>query len=285
MTIRQLKKQLEKVKRPHNPNGIELINFIDSMVEKAVCVNFTVNSYISDMSKTSIIEYPSIVKWPFPITLLFISASDKLGKPIQTITLIFELKILLEFLSKTSILHLYKIDEAQCHSFGYTLFPSQGNLSSIMYDQSFYVPRIDQTTMLIPLLNDIIPDEVIQEIRGYMGLTEYFMSKFLTLLNCKNIELREATYEKKGKIGVRSDLDYREIYVKLPSKQIRYKGKETNALPIHELEKIGSKCSQKRGHFKTFTEEAPLFGRHVGTWWWHPIMNARGTKDYIFEVN
>jgi hypothetical protein len=22
------------------------------------------------------------------------------------------------------------------------------------------------------------------------------------------------------------------------------------------------------GHFKTFTAEAPLFGKHVGTYWW-----------------
>jgi hypothetical protein len=23
-----------------------------------------------------------------------------------------------------------------------------------------------------------------------------------------------------------------------------------------------------RGHFKTFTEDAPLLGKHVGTYWW-----------------
>jgi hypothetical protein len=32
-----------------------------------------------------------------------------------------------------------------------------------------------------------------------------------------------------------------------------------------------------RGHFKTFTEEAPLFGRHVGTYWWDA--QARGTTE------
>jgi len=32
-----------------------------------------------------------------------------------------------------------------------------------------------------------------------------------------------------------------------------------------------------RGHFKTFTEEAPLFGRHVGTYWWEA--QARGTTE------
>jgi hypothetical protein len=44
-----------------------------------------------------------------------------------------------------------------------------------------------------------------------------------------------------------------------------------------------------RGHFKTFTEEAPLFGKHVGQYWWHDL--ARGsprrgvvTSDYQVVV-
>jgi len=33
-----------------------------------------------------------------------------------------------------------------------------------------------------------------------------------------------------------------------------------------------------RGHFKTFADNAPLFGRHVGTYWWSQQM--RGKKEY-----
>ena len=32
-----------------------------------------------------------------------------------------------------------------------------------------------------------------------------------------------------------------------------------------------------RGHFKTYTKENPLFGQHVGTYWWEA--HARGSKD------
>jgi hypothetical protein len=32
-----------------------------------------------------------------------------------------------------------------------------------------------------------------------------------------------------------------------------------------------------RGHFKTFTEDAPLLGRHTGTFWWTP--QVRGAKE------
>jgi hypothetical protein len=45
-----------------------------------------------------------------------------------------------------------------------------------------------------------------------------------------------------------------------------------------------------RGHFKTFTEDAPLFGKHVGQYWWHDT--ARGsprrgviTSDYQVLVD
>ncbi len=32
-----------------------------------------------------------------------------------------------------------------------------------------------------------------------------------------------------------------------------------------------------RGHFKTYTEDAPLFGKYAGTFWWQP--QARGKKE------
>ena len=35
-----------------------------------------------------------------------------------------------------------------------------------------------------------------------------------------------------------------------------------------------------RGHFKVFTEDAPLFGRHVGTYWWEPHVRGQ-TKEGI----
>jgi hypothetical protein len=45
-----------------------------------------------------------------------------------------------------------------------------------------------------------------------------------------------------------------------------------------------------RGHFKTFTEDAPLFGRHVGTYWWPAYVRGSaevGTveKDYRLRLD
>lgn len=51
-------------------------------------------------------------------------------------------------------------------------------------------------------------------------------------------------------------------------------------------QEVGSKKALHvcRGHFKTFTPERPLMGKHVGTYWWPPMWRGRGqgkvNKDY-----
>ncbi|HET6241541.1 MAG TPA: hypothetical protein VFD99_06080 [Arthrobacter sp.] len=36
-----------------------------------------------------------------------------------------------------------------------------------------------------------------------------------------------------------------------------------------------------RGHFKTFTEDAPLLGKHVGTYWWGWQVRGQGDAGII----
>ena len=36
-----------------------------------------------------------------------------------------------------------------------------------------------------------------------------------------------------------------------------------------------------RGHFKTFTDEAPLFGRHVGTYWWPAYVRGNAEEGVV----
>lgn len=36
-----------------------------------------------------------------------------------------------------------------------------------------------------------------------------------------------------------------------------------------------------RGHFKTFTPEAPLFGKHVGTYWWESSVRGHSEKGEV----
>lgn len=85
----------------------------------------------------------------------------------------------------------------------------------------------------------------------------------INLMHCRNvtvedsgpIKYRQTTKEKRARAP---RLEYKTItlpggaYVSQPGKG------EPGAAPLHRV----------RGHFKTYTAEAPLMGKHVGTYWW-----------------
>ena len=103
------------------------------------------------------------------------------------------------------------------------------------------------------------------------------------LLSCRNVEIRTKDNDKpksrliKNKVAEKTT----DIIIKFPGKGILYRGEAIKEIPFHERKKYGI-TGQKRGHFKTFTEEKPLFGKHVGTWWWSPIFQTR-KRDYVVE--
>ena len=93
------------------------------------------------------------------------------------------------------------------------------------------------------------------------------------LLNCKNVSVerieRLSRVTKKQRRARPPKLDYHTII--LPNASIgggsgdRLPG-SGDVLPRHKV----------RGHFKRFTAEAPLMGKHVGTYWWG--WQVRGNK-------
>lgn len=103
----------------------------------------------------------------------------------------------------------------------------------------------------------------------------------LKLLNCKNVVLKKETTGGKKSNSKRPELDYQTIHIKTP-RPIYIGDKEYETIPFHEKEKYGM-VGQQRGHFKTYTEEKPLFGKPhgVGTWWWSPIFRVSQSKDYV----
>ena len=94
-------------------------------------------------------------------------------------------------------------------------------------------------------------------------------------MHCKNVEFKtinpHAKLSKKHKKRTGSDLIRYHVLDIDPLRKLfeKYKtGAETNLRRALHL------C---RGHFKTFTEDAPLFGRHSGTFWW--TQQVRGVKE------
>ena len=117
----------------------------------------------------------------------------------------------------------------------------------------------------------------------------YFYPVLLStsFLHCKNVEVvdrppsrqvRRAA-ERKGKKAI----TYKTLDIELFKAQVRQEtqpGENQIARALHIC----------RGHFKTFTDKAPLMGQHVGTYWWGAHLrgskaNGEVKKDYKVVVD
>ena len=95
----------------------------------------------------------------------------------------------------------------------------------------------------------------------------------VSLMNCKNVKLESVTPSAKlsKKHGV-ALAEHSKIRLPaglrgLSTTKAREQGKAGPPQPLHVV----------RGHFKTYTEEAPLFGKNTGTYWWG--WQARGSSS------
>lgn len=89
----------------------------------------------------------------------------------------------------------------------------------------------------------------------------------LGLINCRNVTVWDGGRIRQGRSGSEKRRG-------LPAQELRY---STIILPGGGSERVGtgpsshhraSAVHRVRGHFKTYTADAPLMGRHVGTFWW-----------------
>ena len=114
-----------------------------------------------------------------------------------------------------------------------------------------------------------------------MATTAFLYYRFVTgLLHVKNIEIVDSLgYKKKsGRRRRKKGLRHYTLRIR-PGNRSRRSASDSQS--------TGDKNSFHfaRGHFKTYTEDAPLLGKHVGTYWWEAHTRgsrSRGsiTKDY-----
>ncbi|MFW5970483.1 MAG: hypothetical protein ACOCQT_00140 [Desulfovermiculus sp.] len=100
----------------------------------------------------------------------------------------------------------------------------------------------------------------------------------LLLLSCKNIETElvtppEALNKKRKKKNKLPIFTYKNLVIK-PM------GKKQKSVPQHLWENRIHLC---RGHFKTYTKDAPLFGRYTGRFWWQPSVRGRNKEGMIHK--
>lgn len=121
----------------------------------------------------------------------------------------------------------------------------------------------------------VVPPEVNQAWTNFIALQVFPALLTISFLHCKNVEIRAVIppeklskrhHKKHGRDLVRYHiLDIKPLRRLLDRHRAGLKEDLRRALHI---------C---RGHFKTFTPDAPLWGRHIGTYWWAP--HVRGSKS------
>lgn len=107
----------------------------------------------------------------------------------------------------------------------------------------------------------------------------HIMLRTLALLNCKNVSLEENTVS--PKLIKKHAKHGRQVTEKFYTLKIKPMGRRSDSDPQGGT---SGKQSQHimRGHFKTFTEDAPLFGKLTGTYWWESAV--RGNPD-VGKIN
>lgn len=81
----------------------------------------------------------------------------------------------------------------------------------------------------------------------------------LALMNCRNVTLRE-----RGSRGAKESVPEGDAFHEVVIDG-NYEG---SAGSVEEFGEGAGRRHLARGHFKTFTDDAPLLGKHVGTYWW-----------------
>ena len=110
----------------------------------------------------------------------------------------------------------------------------------------------------------------------------------ISLMHCKNVDVRtvdppERLSRKHQRKHGRPLTRYHILDIVAMRRILDYEGEAQTKGLRHALHIC-------RGHFKTFSEDAPLFGRHVGTYWWPAQVRGsaaegRVEKDYAIRLD
>ena len=141
-------------------------------------------------------------------------------------------------------------------------------------NRRFGVWRFDKEIKFNPVFSIVNKSE--QETHAKF-IVESFMTVVYacTFSHCKNVDYYEKSHpEKLQKANIKRGKKPQETYKVLDIGGLQKQAKSESTSERGELKTALHIC---RGHFKTYTEENPLFGKHTGTYWWP--MHKRGSED------
>jgi len=116
----------------------------------------------------------------------------------------------------------------------------------------------------------------------------FVLNSALMLLSCKNIvtedHLPSAKLNKKRNKNNKQELfTYKTLLLKLPADKSGRTGIQSSSDEKHKIHLC-------RGHFKHYSDDAPLFGRYTGLYWWDAHLRGDKNeglivKDYAVKTN
>lgn len=118
-----------------------------------------------------------------------------------------------------------------------------------------------------------------------MGFAQCFPVAFITLamLHCKNVTI--SSYAPPRKLSKRAEKEHGIPLHRFHTLNIRPMSSGRGELGSGSQSLKAAHI--KRGHFKTFTDDAPLFGKWTGTYWWDSHVagsKAKGTVDKHYRM-
>ena len=104
----------------------------------------------------------------------------------------------------------------------------------------------------------------------------------LSILNCQNVVTKDVLPpEKLNRKRIRNGKLPLYSYKILEVVKGKPKTKNAGSVPWDYKSPDAVRFHLCRGHFKTFTEERPLFGKYSGTFWWNPQSRGDRSKGVI----
>lgn len=126
-----------------------------------------------------------------------------------------------------------------------------------------------------------ISDDVAELLAQEMKSNCFVACMALNLINCRNVVTKPAGtvhYRRSGREKRQGKQPVRYHTIVLPGMTVershsssRDRRNNESVLAAHVV----------RGHFKTFTPERPLLGRHVGTYWWNPAVRGNAKNGMV----
>jgi hypothetical protein len=128
-----------------------------------------------------------------------------------------------------------------------------------------------------------LPPEIVGPLRSEALSNLYVCAMALNLINCRNVTHAPAgaiPHRRSGSAKRRGEAPIKFRTIVLPGMTVERSNtsrrqREANAAVLRQ--------HMVRGHFKRFTPEAPLLGKHVGTYWWNPAVRGNAKRGQVVQ--